>query len=272
MKAGQHDVRVGIAGLGAVGRAIAERLDTGLRGYRLTAVAARRRERAQEYVDGLQGSPEVVPVEALAELADLVVECAPAAIFRAVATPVLGQGKRLVVLSVGALLDAWDLADLAAERRGEILVPTGALVGLDAVQAAAQGEITSVRMVTRKPVAGLLDAPHVQERGIPLDEIDRPVKLFEGSARQAAAGFPANLNVAVALSLAGVGPDRTYLEVWADPALKRNTHTVEVQSDAASLRLAIENVPSENPRTGRITALSVIALLEKLTSPVKIGT
>jgi aspartate dehydrogenase len=76
----------------------------------------------------------------------------------------------------------------------------------------------------------------------------------------------------VALSLAGVGPDRTYLEVWADPALKRNTHTVEVQSDAASLRLAIENVPSENPRTGRITALSVIALLEKLTSPVKIGT
>jgi aspartate dehydrogenase len=265
-------VRVGIAGLGTVGRGIAERLDSGLPPYRLACVASGRRERAQAYADGLASSPAVVRADQLADHADLIVECAPASAFRAIAAPVLHQQKKLVVLSVGALLDAWDLVDLARAHGGEILVPTGALVGLDAVQAAAQGEIHAVRMVTRKPVKGLIGAPYIREHGLSVADVDEPVKLFHGSAREAIRGFPANVNVAVALSLAGVGPDRTELEVWADPALERNVHTIEVQADAASLRLVIENVPSENPRTGRITALSAIALLEKLASPLKVGT
>jgi aspartate dehydrogenase len=78
--------------------------------------------------------------------------------------------------------------------------------------------------------------------------------------------------VAVALSLAGVGPDRTEMEVWADPDLTRNTHVVEVDSDSARLELRIENIPSENPATGRLTALSVLALLRKLRAPLRIGT
>ena len=97
-------------------------------------------------------------------------------------------------------------------------------------------------------------------------------KVFEGTAREAAKGFPANLNVAVALSLAGIGPDKTRLEIWADPHLTRNTHRIVVNSDAASFEMTIENIPSENPKTGRITALSVIAALRKLTAPLRVGT
>src|SRR6185436_11921194 len=116
---------------------------------------------------------------------------------------------------------------------GQIVVPTGALIGLDAVTAAAEGKIQSVKMVTRKPLNGLAGAPFLIENNIDITGITEPLKIFEGTAREAAKGFPANLNVAVALSLAGIGPDRTRLEIWADPALTRNVHRVEVESDSA---------------------------------------
>ena len=96
--------------------------------------------------------------------------------------------------------------------------------------------------------------------------------MFAGTAREAAAGFPANVNVAAALSLAGIGPDRTTIEIWADPAVTRNCHTIEVDADCARFTLSIENIPSENPKTGRITALSVIAALRKLHAPLAVGT
>ena len=97
--------------------------------------------------------------------------------------------------------------------------------------------------------------------------------MFEGSAREAARGFPANVNVAAALALAGIGPDRTTIEIWADPEVDRNTHRIEVEADTVRLKLEIENVPSvENPKTGRLTPLSVVALLRKLGSPLAIGT
>jgi len=127
-------------------------------------------------------------------------------------------------------------------------------------------------MVTRKPVRGLVGAPYLVANDIRIEDIDAPVCVFRGTPRDAAVGFPANLNVAVALSLAGIGPDRTTLEIWADPSLTRNTHSVVVESDAARLTMTIENIPSDNPKTGRITALSVIAWLRKLRAPLRVGT
>jgi aspartate dehydrogenase len=127
-------------------------------------------------------------------------------------------------------------------------------------------------MVTRKPIQGLAGAPYIVENNIDIEQIAEPLKIFDGTAREAAKGFPANLNVAVALSLAGIGPDRTKLEIWADPTLTRNTHRIEVESNSARFSMSIENIPSENPKTGLITALSVIAYLRKLRAPLRIGT
>lgn len=163
------------------------------------------------------------------------------------------------------------MVGLAREHGGQIVVPTGALLGLDAVAAAAEGNIHSVRMVTRKPVRGLAGAPYLAEHNIRIEDITQPLRIFDGTAREAAVGFPANLNVAVALSLAGIGPDKTTLEIWADPSLERNVHRIEVEADSASFSMQIENVPSENPRTGRITALSVISYLRKLGAPLRVG-
>lgn len=265
--------RVAIAGLGSVGREVAHRVIRDLSThYELTAVAARREGRARKFLTDLSSRAEVVPVEELADHADLVVECAPADVFPAIAEPVITIGHTLIVLSVGALLDHWHIVGEAERTGARILVPTGALLALDAVQGAAQGTIHSVRMVSRKPPAGLVGAPFVEERGIDLAGLAQPMCLFEGTAREAVRGFPANLNVAVALSLAGVGPDRTDLELWADPALDRNTHHIVVESDSARLEFSIANVPSDNASTGRITALSVVALLRKLVAPLRIGT
>lgn len=264
--------RVGVVGLGPVGRAVAEGVSKTLPTYEVTAVSARRPQPAREFAAGLPGEVAVVPASEVAGLVDVVIECAPAAVFREIAEPVTEQGKTLVVLSAGALLDAWDVVERAQVAGARILVPTGALLGLDAVQAAAEGHVESVRMTTRKPVAGLDGAPYLQGRGLDLSAIREPTRVFEGSAREAAAGFPANLNVAVALSLAGVGPDRTRLEIWADPAARRNMHTIEVTADSATFSMTIENIPSDNPRTGRITALSVLALLRKRAASLQVGT
>lgn len=272
MRASRVVQRVAIAGLGAIGKAVARKLDEGVAGLSLSAVAVRDPAAAGAFLETLSRRPAVVALDALAGHADIVVECAPAQLLVAIAEPVLREGKRLVVLSVGALLSNPQLGEIAERYSGQILVPTGALIGLDAVLAAAEGRIESVRMVTRKPVKGLAGAPFLVKRGIGLDDLREPLKIFSGTAREAASGFPANLNVAAALSLAGIGPDKTLVEVWADPTVTRNTHHIEVESDSATFSMTIENIPSENPRTGRITANSVIALLRKLTSPLRVGT
>ncbi len=215
----------------------------------------------------------MVDLGELAMRADVIVECIPASSFRAVAEPVLKAGKTFMPLSVGALLDNADLVELARANDARIVVPSGAILGLDAIRAVAEGNVHSVQIITRKPPAGLEGAPMLKARGQSLEGLKEPLLLFTGSAREAAKGFPANLNVSVAVALAGIGPDRTRIEVWADPGVTRNTHTVIVKSDSSDLTMTIENIPSaENPRTGTITALSVIAALRRLTAPLIVGT
>jgi aspartate dehydrogenase len=129
-----------------------------------------------------------------------------------------------------------------------------------------------VHMITRKPPGGLTGAPYLEEHGIDITELSQPRRVFAGNAREAARGFPANVNVAAALALAGIGPERTTIEIWADPGVSRNIHRIDVEADSACFSMQIENMPSENPKTGRLTPLSVVAALKKLVSPLAIGT
>jgi aspartate dehydrogenase len=267
----RSELRVAIVGLGPIGRTVAEALDHGIDGLSLAAVAIQNPEKHSGFLAGLKWPPAVVPIDGLSDLADLVIECAPAKLLNSIVAPFVSRGKTALVLSVSALLEHPELIEAAKQNGGQIIVPTGALIGLDAVTAAAEGKIHSVRMVTRKPVKGLIGAPYIVENNIDIESITTPLKVFEGTAREAGRGFPANLNVAVALSLAGIGPDRTVLEIWADPALTRNVHQVEVDSDSARFSMMIENIPSENPKTGRITALSVISVLRKQGSALRVG-
>jgi aspartate dehydrogenase len=265
-------LRVGVAGLGAVGLEVAKRLITGVPGLTLVAVAARDVEKARR---ALPPAGSSIPVRKATELAndcDIVVECLPPALFRDVAISAIDKGRIFMPLSVAQLLENGDLVERAKLKGARILVPTGALIGLDAVRTAAEGTIHSVKMVTRKPPAGLEGAPYLLEHKISVAGLKEARKVFDGSAREGARGFPTNVNVAAALSLAGIGPDRTQLEIWADPAVTRNTHTITVDADTARFTMTIENIPSENPRTGKSVAPSTVAALRALVSELKVGT
>jgi aspartate dehydrogenase len=266
-------MKLGIAGLGAIGRVLARKITAGaVPNVSLAGACTRDRIKAQAFLDDIGCSAPLLDIGELARVSDAVVECAPAAVFSEIAVPVLSAGKRFIALSAGQLLRHPELVALAREHGGQIIVPTGALIGFDAVSAAAEGDIQSVTMITRKPVNGLMGAPYLVRNGIDISDLAAPLCVFRGSAREAAAGFPENVNVAAALSLAGIGPDRTTIEIWADPNVKRNMHRVVVEADSARFEMAIENVPSENPKTGRITALSVVAALRKMVSPLRVGT
>ena len=266
-------LKVGIGGLGAIGLELARRLGAGVDGLKLTAVSARDKDAARLRMNDLRQQVPVIALSELASVSDVVVECAPASVFNQVAEPVIRMGKTLIPVSVGGLLENWYLVELARTTGARINVPSGAVLGLDAVRAAGLGNIKQVTIVTRKPPAGLVGAPHIEKQNIDLDSVDQPLKVFEGSAKEGVKAFPANVNVAAALGLAGIGPDRTWLEVWADPLVNRNTHSITVESDSARCELKIENVPTdENPRTGRIVVLSALAALKRLVDPLTVGT
>jgi aspartate dehydrogenase len=266
------EMTVAIGGLGAIGAHLARALDAGVEGLRLVAVAARDQEKARRTIAGLRSAPKLVGLSELAEHAEIVVEAAPAAVFEQIAEAAIARGRIFVPSSVGALLPRMHLVVRAQETGARIIVPTGALLGLDAVRAAAEGKVESVTIETRKPPRGLEGAPYLVENKIDVLAITTPTIVFKGNAFDAAKGFPANVNVAAALALAGIGPERTQVEIWGDPTVTRNTHTIRVEAETVRLTMTIENVPSEeNPRTGKITPLSILACLRGLTSTLKVG-
>ena len=269
----QANLKVAIGSLGAIGLKVAKCLDAGeIPGMELGGVSARDHEKLKRNTCDFKQQPQIVPVDQLGQHSDVVIECAPKALFETIAMSAIDNGCTFMPLSVGALLDNMDLIDRAQRNNAKIFVPTGALLGLDAVKAVAEGDVSSITLVTRKPPTGLMGAPHLAENSIDISNLQEPLQVFKGTARQAAKAFPANVNVAAALALAGIGADRTTVEVWADPAVNRNMHTIKVDADASSFTMSIENVPSETPATGKITALSVIAALRRFTSPLVIGT
>ena len=265
---------IGIAGFGTIGRKVATELDAGaVPGAVLGAITSRNLERARKFAATLSCAPPVVELERLVEIVDLVVEAAPAGAMESIAVETLSAGKDLMALSGGALLDRDDLFNLAEKNGATIYVPSGAIAGLDGIAGACAGRIDSLTMTTRKPPDGLKGAPGVELSGVDLDSISQPTVVYEGPALEACRLFPANVNVSAALSMAGLGPCQTRIRIYADPTVDKNTHNIVVEGEFGRLSILIENTPSEtNPRTGKLSALSALATLRKITSTVQVGT
>jgi len=265
-------LRVGVGGLGAIGMPVARWLDSGVPGLVLSAVSAGDKARAADRLSDFNWPPPVVGLAELSEVADIVIECAPPALFEDIAVPAVEEGRILIVLTMTSLLERMDLIERASDTGARIIGPTGALLGFDAVRAASKAVVYSVVMVTHKPPVALKTAKFVIERGINLDGLIEPICLYKGSVRDAAAKFPANVNVAVALALAGIGPDRTEYEIWADPNIDRNSHNIKVDADSSRFEMTIAGIPTEeNPATGKLTPLSVMATLEGLVTSFRVG-
>ena len=270
----ERPMRVGLAGFGTVGGELARRLDRGdIPAARLVAISARDLDKARLNGADLAAPPEVVPLAELPGLVDVVVECAVAEALPEIARVTLEAGKTLIPVSVGAIAQAPEILDLAARHGGLLKLATGALPGLDGIRGAAEDGLRSVKLTSRILPHSLAHESYIVERGFDLSgPLEAPLMVFEGSAGEAAAAFPRHFNVAVALSLAGLGFARTRVEIWADAGIAGTVHHVAVQAEAFELELISRNRPSAtNPRTSRAVAPSVMAALRGLASSVQVG-
>jgi len=253
---------------------VAQAVEQALPDLTLAGITSGNLDKAQKNAaELLQQPPPIVSLPELVSLSDVVVEAAPAAALPNIVKATLSAGKTVLVISVGALLGQEETyTALARQHGGTIRVASGAIGGLDAITSACAGRVDSVVMTTRKPPKGLAGAPYLEKNKIKVETLTEPQVIFSGSAREACRGFPANVNVSAAVSLAGIGPDRTQIRIIADPALDRNMHDVEIIGEFGRFTTHIENVPTKNPRSGILTALSVVATIRKMTSPLQVGT
>ena len=266
-------MNVGIVGFGSIGSEVAKALINGVEDFSLYGITSRSKSNAQERIAKLDKNIKIYDLETLVDNCEIIIDCAPKAAFRDIATKCINKERKLITVSGSGILDNLDLEELAKTKNSQIILATGAILGLGALRAASESNINSVTMTTRKPPNALSNAPFVINNNIELNNLLEPKLIFKGSATDGAKAFPANVNVAAAVGLAGIGANKTKLEIWADPNLKRNTHKVEVDSDSAIFEMSIQNVQTpENPGTGKITGLSVIACLRGLKSSFKIGT
>jgi aspartate dehydrogenase len=266
-------MRIGICGAGSIGETLARAIDKGNVHAVLAGVADQDIARAERLVSSLKQKPRVLPINSLVEESDLVVEAASQAAVPLIVPLCLARRKRVMVLSVGALLgnEAW--LQHAAEQGTGFYVPTGAIVGLDAVKAASLGSVHMAQLSSRKPIAALRDARFVLERGIKLDTLTEDTVILEGPAADVCRAFPATSNVAAALQLALGSSAKLHVKILASPTLRRNVHEIVVDGEVGTLRMSAENLPMEsNPRTSKIAAFSAIALLQQITGSVRIGT
>ena len=263
---------IGIVGCGAIGRAVLKAVDSGRLDVPVAGVASRSETPARAFLGTLSTPVDYLDLPTLVDRADRVVEAAGGPVVPELAELAFGAGKALMVISIGALLDHPEVLGLSRSTGCALLLPSGAIAGLDGIKSACAGYVEHVTMTSRKPPAALAGAPFVVEHEVDLDGLAVETELFSGPARDAVRGFPANLNVSAAVSLAGIGPDRTMVRIIAVPGLQRNCHDVEVEGEFGRLHVHIENIPSENPKTGRLTALSIIRSIQQAVDPVRIGT
>jgi aspartate dehydrogenase len=262
---------IGIVGCGAIGATLLRAADDGRLAAPVAGITSRTESSARSFLATLRQPPPFCSLAELVDRSDLLIEAAGGEVVPSLAEAAFAAGKGLMVISVGALLDHPDILCNARERGCRLLIPSGAIAGLDGIKSACQGEVSSVMMTSRKPPRGLEGAPYLVERGISLAGLDRETELFSGNARDACRGFPQNVNVSAAVSLAGIGPDRTQIRILAVPGLERNCHDIEVDGEFGRLHIHIENIPSENPRTGRLTMLSIMRAVQDAADPVRIG-
>lgn len=273
-----NPMRIALLGAGTIARLTLEHLGRGvLPGVEVVAIAGRSPNSRGVDLAQKHSVPFVVGREALLRLRPrAVLEAASHEAVREHLVPLLVSGVSVTVLSAGALADRalHQAAEEAARISGAMLyVPSGGIGGLDALKAACVAGVDEVGIRVAKPPKAWKGIPFVERLGVDLDGLSQPYTLFAGVARDGVPHFPQNVNIAAVLSLAGIGFDRTQLEVVADPALTHNTHTIRVSGRTGRFTVALENVPSpDNPKTAWLACYSALAALRSMVAPARYGT
>ena len=265
--------KVAILGCGNLGSMIAESIACGLiQGHEIVGIYDVDPSTMQRLA-GKARCPWCPSLEEMLSLMpDYVVECTTPEVLQQTAFTILGSRARLIVLSAGAFSDpefTRKAVQCALDNGTVIHIASGAIGGFDLMHAARLMGHLSICVRNQKPPEGLNGAPFLQGRIL---DPKTEETIFTGSAREAIAVFPKNVNVAVAAALAAADVDTARVEVCAVPHLPRNTHEITLNGAFGQATLTIASVPSpDNPRSSALAAYSVLALLEKLNSPLQFG-
>ena len=253
-------LKVGLIGCGNIGADICIALQKGAIPAEITALTDIEDSRAKVLQRSFQLNADVCSVTENAEKVDYLVECSTATAVEDVAEAAIRAHTNCLIMSVGGLMANPTLFDRARDSGIELHLPSGALSGLDGIRAAMEAGLHTVELTTRKPPKGLEGAPYLIEQGIDVNGLDDPLTVFEGTAREAVKAFPQNVNVAAALSFAGIGPDETKVRVIADPRATLNSHEVVAEGAFGRLKTVTENLPSpRNARSSYLASLSACA-------------
>ncbi len=201
--------------------------------------------------------------EILLNQSDVVFEAASQEAVKLYAEKVLKQGKDIIIMSIGSLFDDEfrnHLEKIARKHHSKLFLPSGAVCGIDGILSASGDTIDKVTLVTTKPPKAL--GKNFKKRTV----------VFNGTAREAVQKFPKNINVAANLSIAGIGFDKTEVEIVADPVATRNSHKILAHGRFGRLRAEVENMPNpNNPGSSYLASLSAIATLKRIINPIQIG-
>jgi len=289
-------IQIGIIGCGTIGSALARAIQKRFSKFaRLAYVSDINPNQIQKLRKKIK-SPrfQAVSLSELIKKSDFVIESASVNASCKVIPKVLKAGKDILTLSVGGILKIKNLEHLLTKSRGHIYIPSGGVAGIDAVLAAKTGQIHSVRITTRKPLRSLAaktgqihsvrittrkplrslqSAPYFSKKGFRPERIKKPTLIFKGNAYDAIRNFPENVNVAVTLSLAGIGSRKTHVRIFTSPTYHYNMHEIEIKGSFGRILSQVTNLPSrENPKTSALAIGSAIATLEKIFKKIKIGT
>ncbi|MBI5024090.1 MAG: DUF108 domain-containing protein [Candidatus Omnitrophica bacterium] len=268
-------LKIGIVGCGAIGGGIARYIlkelkkDCQLTG--LYDIEYGRVERLRrEFSAGPIGKSSL---QALLKSCDLMIEAVNASSTREIVRGALLQKRNVIAMSVGKLLDAQDLFDLARKRGCHLLIPSGAIAGIDAVKSASLARIRGINLTTRKPLNGFANNSYLIKKGVDLAAIKKETILFKGNVASAVRFFPQNINVAATLALASQAKDKITVCIMTSPEYKNNSHEVEIIGDFGRIVTRTDNVVSpENPKTSYLAVLSGMQTLKQFCQGTGIGT
>jgi len=255
-------MKVGLVGCGNIGADLCISLQRGDIPAEIVALNDVDEKRAQLMKRTFQLNAQVCSLDETAARADFIVECAVAGAVKDVVETAIRHHRDCLVMSVSGFMAHPELFDQAKAHCVKIRVPSGAICGLDGIRAAMQAGLHSVTLTTRKPPKGLMGAPYLVANNIDISNLPDAKVIFEGNALEAAKAFPANVNVAAALSLAGIGPMETKVRVIADPKATENMHEVTAEGAFGRLQTTTVNLPSpRNPKSSYLASLSACAEL-----------
>jgi len=266
MRPKNRKIKLGILGCGAIGSGVANRVAKDLKNTCIiSSLYDINTERTKKLVKQihLNSTIATTPFDSFLRSCDLVLEAIDSPKTSLLVKDILNAKKDIVVMSVGAVLNANNLFALAKKNQCNIMVPSGAIAGIDAIKTATQVPYTKITLTTKKPVKGLLGNPHLKKRQIDLAKIKEDTTIFSGKVDQAIKIFPQNINVAATLALACGSKKKLHVRIIASPKAKTNRHEITLEGASGKITTISENIPCpDNPKTSYLAVLSGVQVIK----------